>query len=104
MDTQGDWTSTAGRIWLWPVAILVSFPIGGSIADPIVEGVDSVGAALAGTSSRARSSERQSGSREPQPLGERRTRCRRSAHLPAARVQRVLLPARATLRLPGHSA
>jgi hypothetical protein len=48
MDTQGDWTSTARRMWLWPVAILVSFPIGGYVADLVVDGVDSVGAALAG--------------------------------------------------------
>ena len=47
MDTQGDWLSTARRMWLWPVAILVSFPIGGYIADLVVDGVDSVGAALA---------------------------------------------------------
>ena len=46
MDTQGDWTSTALRIWLWPVAILLGFPIGGLIADLVVNGVDSVGAAL----------------------------------------------------------
>jgi hypothetical protein len=48
MDTQGDWISTARRMWLWPVAILVSFPIGGLIADLVVDGVDSVGAALTG--------------------------------------------------------
>lgn len=48
MDRPGDWGSTARRIWLWPVAILVSFPIGGIIADLVVDGVDSVGAALAG--------------------------------------------------------
>jgi hypothetical protein len=48
MDTQSDWTSTARRIWLWPVAILISFPIGGLIADLVVDGVDSVGAALVG--------------------------------------------------------
>jgi hypothetical protein len=48
MDTQGDWTSTGRRIWLWPVAILVSLPIGGFIAGLVVDGVDSVGAALAG--------------------------------------------------------
>ena len=48
MDTPGDWTGTARRTWLWPVAILVSFPIGGYIADLVVDGVDSVGAALAG--------------------------------------------------------
>jgi hypothetical protein len=48
MDTPGDRTSTASRPWLWPVAILVSYPIGGYIADLVVNGVDSVGAALAG--------------------------------------------------------
>ena len=48
MDTQADWTSTARRMWLWPVAILVSFPIGGLIADLVVDGVDSVGTALVG--------------------------------------------------------
>ena len=48
MDTAGDWTSTARRMWVWPLAILVSFPIGGYIADLVVDGVDSVGAALAG--------------------------------------------------------
>lgn len=48
MDTSGDWASTARRMWLWPVAILVSFPIGGYIADLVVDGVDSVGAALVG--------------------------------------------------------
>jgi hypothetical protein len=48
MDTPGDWTSTARRMWLWPVAILVSLPIGGLVADLVVDGVDSVGAALAG--------------------------------------------------------
>ena len=46
MDSPGDWTSTARRMWLWPVAILVGFPIGGYIADLVVDGVDSVGAAL----------------------------------------------------------
>jgi hypothetical protein len=46
MDTPGDWTTTARRMWLWPVAILVGFPIGGGIADLVVDGVDSVGAAL----------------------------------------------------------
>jgi hypothetical protein len=48
MDTPGDWTSTARRMWLWLVAILVGFPIGGFIADLVVDGVDSVRAALAG--------------------------------------------------------
>lgn len=45
MDTPGDCMSTARRLWLWPVAILVSLPIGGYIADLVVDGVDSVGAA-----------------------------------------------------------
>jgi hypothetical protein len=35
-------------MWRWPVAVLVSLPIGGFIADLVVDGVDSVGAALAG--------------------------------------------------------
>ena len=46
--TQGDWTSTARGIWLWPLAILLSFPIGGLIADLVVNGVDSVGTAVVG--------------------------------------------------------
>jgi hypothetical protein len=48
MDTQGDWTSTARRMWLWPVAILLGFPIGGYIADLVINGVDSVGTAIIG--------------------------------------------------------
>src|SRR5215211_948043 len=39
---------SARRLWVWPVAILVSFPIGGYLADLVVDGVDSVGAALVG--------------------------------------------------------
>jgi hypothetical protein len=42
---------TAGarpRIWAWPLAALVGFPIGGEIANVVVGPVDSVGAALAG--------------------------------------------------------
>jgi hypothetical protein len=35
-------------MWLWIVAILVSLPIAGYIADLVVDGVDSVGAALTG--------------------------------------------------------
>lgn len=35
-------------MWLWPVAILVSFPLGGYIADLVVDGVDSVVTALVG--------------------------------------------------------
>lgn len=46
MDTQSD-QATVRRLWLWPVAILVGFPIGGYAADLVVDGVDSVGAALA---------------------------------------------------------
>lgn len=47
MDTHGDWTRALRQMWLWPVAVLVGFPIGGYVADLIVGGVDSVGAALA---------------------------------------------------------
>jgi hypothetical protein len=35
-------------MWLWALAILISFPIAGYVADLIVGGVDSLGAALAG--------------------------------------------------------
>ena len=45
---RGDWKATARRLWLWPGAVLVSFPIAGYIADVIVNGVDSVGRALVG--------------------------------------------------------
>ena len=47
-QTQRDWKGTARRMWLWPVAILLSFPIGGYIADAVINGVDSVGTAVAG--------------------------------------------------------
>jgi hypothetical protein len=47
-DGSGEGVSTARSIWLWPVAILVSLPIGGYIADLAVDGVDSGGAALVG--------------------------------------------------------
>jgi hypothetical protein len=43
-----NWTDTARQLWPWPLAILVSFPIGGFLADVVVDGVDSVGAALGG--------------------------------------------------------
>jgi hypothetical protein len=46
-DTQ-DNRRGARRLWLWPVAVLVSFPLGGYLADLVVDGVDSVGAALVG--------------------------------------------------------
>jgi hypothetical protein len=48
VQTQGNWKETARRMWLWPVAVLLSFPIGGYIADVVVNGVDSLGTALAG--------------------------------------------------------
>jgi hypothetical protein len=46
-DTQ-DNRRGARRLWLWPVAVLVSFPVGGYLADLVVDGVDSVWAALVG--------------------------------------------------------
>jgi len=45
---RGDVTSTPRRMWLWVVAILVSLPIGGYIADLVLNGVDSTGTALVG--------------------------------------------------------
>ena len=47
MATQGDWRKAARQIWLWPVSILIGFPIGGYVADLVVDGADSVGGALA---------------------------------------------------------
>ena len=47
MDARIDVTAIP-RMWLWEVAILVSLPIGGFVADLVVNGVDSLGAALAG--------------------------------------------------------
>lgn len=47
MNMHGDLRSVPRRIWLWPVAILLGFPIGGGIADLVVDGVDSIAAALA---------------------------------------------------------
>src|SRR4029077_5111407 len=47
MDARIDVTAVP-RMWLWEVAILVSLPIGGFVADLVVNGVDSLGAALAG--------------------------------------------------------
>jgi hypothetical protein len=58
-DTQSllmsgrDDTRGARRLWVWPVAILVSFPIGGYLADLVVDGVDSMGRRWSGASSRA---------------------------------------------------
>ena len=47
MDARIDVTAIP-RMWLWEVAILVSLPIGGFVADLVVNGVDSLEAALAG--------------------------------------------------------
>jgi hypothetical protein len=47
-DDRDNWWPVAHQMWLWPVAILVSFPIGGLLADRAVNGVDSVGTALVG--------------------------------------------------------
>jgi hypothetical protein len=47
-DDRDNWWPAARQMWLWPVAILVSFPIGGLLADLAVNGVDSVGTALVG--------------------------------------------------------
>src|SRR5687768_10656454 len=41
-------TLTRPRIWAWPLAALLGFPIGGYAANLTVGAVDSVGAALAG--------------------------------------------------------
>jgi hypothetical protein len=46
--TEADKRLGARRLWVWPIAILVGFPIGGYLADLAVDGVDSVGAALLG--------------------------------------------------------
>ncbi len=45
-NTRDNWTPVARRLWAWPVGILVGFPIGGFLADLVVDGVDSVGGAL----------------------------------------------------------
>jgi hypothetical protein len=47
-NAQPEWTAVARQLWVWPIAVLIGFPIGGLIADLVVDGVDSVGAALAG--------------------------------------------------------
>ena len=41
-------TFSRPRVWAWPVAILLGFPIGGYIANLIAGPVDSIGGALAG--------------------------------------------------------
>ena len=45
-DVRGDLSAFARRLWGWPIAILVGFPIAGLVADLIVDGADSAGAAL----------------------------------------------------------
>jgi hypothetical protein len=47
-NTRDNWKPVARRLWVWAAAILVSFPIGGYLADLVVNGVESVGAALIG--------------------------------------------------------
>jgi hypothetical protein len=47
-DARDNWKPVARQLWVWPVAVLVGFPIGGLLADLIVDGVDSVGTALVG--------------------------------------------------------
>ena len=48
MNTRSDSELGKARgLWIWPVAVLLSFPIGGYVADFAVNGVDSVGAGLA---------------------------------------------------------
>jgi hypothetical protein len=41
-------TLTRPRVWAWPLAALLGFPIGGYIANLTVGAVDSIGAAIAG--------------------------------------------------------
>ena len=41
-------TLSRPRVWAWPLAALLGFPIGGYVANLTVGAVDSVGAALAG--------------------------------------------------------
>jgi hypothetical protein len=41
-------TLTRPRVWAWPLAALLGFPIGGYIANLAVGAIDSVGAAIAG--------------------------------------------------------
>ncbi|MDF2749267.1 MAG: hypothetical protein K0T00_442 [Gaiellaceae bacterium] len=46
--TSGPGTLGRPRVWAWPLAALLGFPIGGYIANLTVGAVDSVGAAMAG--------------------------------------------------------
>ena len=47
-DARDNLRPSTRQLWVWPVAILISFPIGGYIADLAVDGVDSVVTALVG--------------------------------------------------------
>src|SRR4051794_13895707 len=46
--TASSITPPRTRMWAWPLAALIGFPIGGELAHVAVGPVDSVGAALAG--------------------------------------------------------
>jgi hypothetical protein len=47
MDLQTESVTSAARgLWVWPIAILIGFPIGGYVADLAVNGVDSAGVAM----------------------------------------------------------
>ena len=46
ITVRGDWRSAARQMWPWPLSVLVGVPIGGYVADLVVDGVESVGAAL----------------------------------------------------------
>ena len=48
LTTEADNRPGTRRLWIWPIAILISFPIGGYLANLVVDGVDSVGAAMLG--------------------------------------------------------
>lgn len=39
---------TRPAMWRWPLAVLISFPIGGYVADAVVDGVDSLATAVIG--------------------------------------------------------
>jgi hypothetical protein len=47
--TEAKQKAGARRLWIWPIiAILISFPIGGYLADLVVDGVDSLGRRCSG--------------------------------------------------------
>lgn len=48
MDSQNDTRSATRGLWVWPIAILLGFPIGGGLAYLAVGGVDAPLSALAG--------------------------------------------------------